>query len=92
MDILRKPSLEDLTRTELIELIRRRWGEPDSHVIADIVWQRMIAEVDALRESAQDDRRGSGVDAFSRMVDQLDEARKLEAKATSYYHRWVLGE
>ncbi|MFQ5611978.1 MAG: hypothetical protein ACE5H9_07570 [Anaerolineae bacterium] len=92
MNILRKPSLGDLTKAELIELIRQKWGEPDTQEIADVVWHRMTAEVNALRENARHRANFTDTDNVLAMINQLDQARKLDAKATSYFHRWVLGE
>ena len=91
VDILRQPSLEDLTRGELMALIRHKWGEPAPHEVADLVWQRMTATVDQLRENSVEQPGLTDAESFLVRLNHLDEARKLEAQATSYFYRWVIG-
>jgi hypothetical protein len=92
MDILNKPSLEDLTKEELLALIRQNWGDPGTAEIAYVIWQRMTTEARRLREQILEQQELVEFDRFMGVINVLDEARKLDEQATSYFFRWVLKE
>ena len=90
----KKPALEDLTKPELVELMRSRLWRPSEREVAGIIWKRMTDCSQAKREQALASvhealKRGDHA-GFLRATRDFDRAMALEDRASEYFRLWVV--